>query len=190
MEKHGRQRLPGSDHAERHAHAVHARCPGLARDSSTSTTTDGRIFSSAAETCCPAPMPDTTVDQHNTVFRNPGATGGANGRWQALTAEAGLDASAGGATSRAGIRRSRWRWHESMRGDHIARAPGRNLDESQPWRQVTGWTSRWKEPRATATASARAFKVTTKKRIAVQPHDHQRGLRVIQLRTRAFRVGH
>jgi len=35
------------------------------------------------------PMPNTTVEQHNTVFRNLGA----NGRWAALTAEAGLDAS-------------------------------------------------------------------------------------------------
>jgi hypothetical protein len=34
-------------------------------------------------------MPNTTVEQHNTVFRNLGA----NGRWAALTAEAGLDAS-------------------------------------------------------------------------------------------------
>jgi enediyne biosynthesis protein E4 len=47
------------------------------------------------------PMPNTTVEQHNTVFRNLGAapgatgpaTGGADGRWEALTAEAGLDAS-------------------------------------------------------------------------------------------------
>jgi hypothetical protein len=39
------------------------------------------------------PMPNTTVEQHNTVFRNLGAAGGANGRWEALTAEAGLDAS-------------------------------------------------------------------------------------------------
>lgn len=39
------------------------------------------------------PMPNTTVEQHNTVFRNLGATAGADGRWQALTAEAGLDAS-------------------------------------------------------------------------------------------------
>jgi enediyne biosynthesis protein E4 len=38
-------------------------------------------------------MPNTTVEQHNTVFRNLGAVGGANGRWEALTAEAGLDAS-------------------------------------------------------------------------------------------------
>ena len=38
-------------------------------------------------------MPNTTVEQHNTVFRNLGAAGGANGRWEALTAEAGLDAS-------------------------------------------------------------------------------------------------
>jgi hypothetical protein len=35
------------------------------------------------------PMPGTTVEQHNTVFRNPGVSG----RWEALTAEAGLDAS-------------------------------------------------------------------------------------------------
>jgi hypothetical protein len=34
-------------------------------------------------------MPNTTVEQHNTVFRNLGS----NGRWEALTAEAGLDAS-------------------------------------------------------------------------------------------------
>ena len=39
------------------------------------------------------PMPNTTVEQHNTVFRNLAATGGANGRWEALTAEAGLDVS-------------------------------------------------------------------------------------------------
>jgi enediyne biosynthesis protein E4 len=39
------------------------------------------------------PMPNTTVEQHDTVFRNLGATGGADGRWEALTAEAGLDAS-------------------------------------------------------------------------------------------------
>jgi hypothetical protein len=38
-------------------------------------------------------MPNTTVEQHNTVFRNLGAAGGANGRWEALTDEAGLDAS-------------------------------------------------------------------------------------------------
>jgi enediyne biosynthesis protein E4 len=38
-------------------------------------------------------MPNTTVEQHNTVFRNLGAVGGVNGRWEALTAEAGLDAS-------------------------------------------------------------------------------------------------
>lgn len=35
------------------------------------------------------PLPGTTVDQNNTVFHNPGA----NGKWQAYTAEAGLDAS-------------------------------------------------------------------------------------------------
>jgi hypothetical protein len=35
------------------------------------------------------PLPGTIVDQHNTVFRNPGATG----KWQALTEEAGLGAS-------------------------------------------------------------------------------------------------
>ena len=35
------------------------------------------------------PLPGTTVEQHNTVFRNPGASG----HWEALTAEAGLDAS-------------------------------------------------------------------------------------------------
>ena len=35
------------------------------------------------------PMPTTVVDQWNTVFRNPGP----NGKWQALTEEAGLDAS-------------------------------------------------------------------------------------------------
>ncbi len=34
-------------------------------------------------------MPGTTVDQHNTVFRNLGASG----KWQALTEEAGFDAS-------------------------------------------------------------------------------------------------
>ena len=33
--------------------------------------------------------PGTDIEQYNTVFRNPGATG----QWQALTAEAGLDAS-------------------------------------------------------------------------------------------------
>ena len=38
-------------------------------------------------------MPNTTVEQHNTVFRNLGTAGGANGGWEALTAEAGLDAS-------------------------------------------------------------------------------------------------
>jgi hypothetical protein len=39
-------------------------------------------------------MPNTTVEQHNTVFRNLGPTSAApNGRWEALTAEAGLDAS-------------------------------------------------------------------------------------------------
>jgi len=36
------------------------------------------------------PMPNTTVEQHDTVFRSLGATGGKSG-WQALTAEAGLD---------------------------------------------------------------------------------------------------
>ncbi|MBI5083749.1 MAG: CRTAC1 family protein [Acidobacteria bacterium] len=36
------------------------------------------------------PMPGTTVEQHNTVFRNLGATG----KWEALTGEAGLDAAA------------------------------------------------------------------------------------------------
>jgi hypothetical protein len=35
------------------------------------------------------PLPGTVVEQHNTVFRNLGATG----HWEALTAEAGLDAS-------------------------------------------------------------------------------------------------
>jgi hypothetical protein len=35
------------------------------------------------------PLPGTTVEQHNTVFRNLGA----GGHWEALTAEAGLDAS-------------------------------------------------------------------------------------------------
>jgi len=35
------------------------------------------------------PLPGTTVEQYNTVFRNLGA----NGHWEALTAEAGLDAS-------------------------------------------------------------------------------------------------
>jgi hypothetical protein len=47
------------------------------------------------------PMPNTTVEQHNTVFRNLGAVSrmrpmdaaGADGRWEALTVEAGLDAS-------------------------------------------------------------------------------------------------
>jgi enediyne biosynthesis protein E4 len=34
------------------------------------------------------PMPGTVVEQHNSVFRN----GGAKGKWEALTAEAGLDA--------------------------------------------------------------------------------------------------
>jgi len=38
-------------------------------------------------------MPNTTVEQHNTVFRNLGAKAGVEGRWEALTAEAGLDAS-------------------------------------------------------------------------------------------------
>src|SRR6202034_2971625 len=41
-------------------------------------------------------MPNTTVEQHNTVFRNLGfgtAVKDANGGWEALTAEAGLDAS-------------------------------------------------------------------------------------------------
>jgi hypothetical protein len=38
-------------------------------------------------------MPNTTVEQHNSVFRNLGAAGGPNGGWEALTAEAGLDAS-------------------------------------------------------------------------------------------------
>jgi hypothetical protein len=38
-------------------------------------------------------MPNTTVEQHNTVFRNLGAKSGADGGWEALTAEAGLDAS-------------------------------------------------------------------------------------------------
>ena len=33
------------------------------------------------------PAPGITVDQHNSVFRNPGA----RGKWQALTAEAGFD---------------------------------------------------------------------------------------------------
>ena len=37
-------------------------------------------------------MPNTTVEQHNSVFRNLGAAGG-KGSWEALTAEAGLDAS-------------------------------------------------------------------------------------------------
>jgi hypothetical protein len=35
------------------------------------------------------PKPGTDIEQYNTVFRNPGATG----QWQALTAEAGLEAS-------------------------------------------------------------------------------------------------
>jgi hypothetical protein len=39
------------------------------------------------------PLPGTTVEQHNTVFRNLGAGAGASGRWEALTAEAGLDGS-------------------------------------------------------------------------------------------------
>ena len=39
------------------------------------------------------PLPGTVVEQHNTVFHNLGAAGGAAGHWQALTAEAGLDAS-------------------------------------------------------------------------------------------------
>ncbi len=34
------------------------------------------------------PLPGNVVEQHNTVFRNPGA----HGRWEALTAEAGLEA--------------------------------------------------------------------------------------------------
>jgi len=39
------------------------------------------------------PMPNTTVEQHNSVFRNLGASRRANGGWQASTEEAGLDAS-------------------------------------------------------------------------------------------------
>jgi hypothetical protein len=37
-------------------------------------------------------MPNTTVEQNNSVFHNLGAKGGADGRWEALTTEAGLDA--------------------------------------------------------------------------------------------------
>ncbi len=80
-------------------------------------------------------MPNTTVEQHNTVFRNLGATGGANGRWEALTAEAGLDASPAA--------RHRGLAFGDLDGDgridvsgHLARAPRRNLDESQPRRRA------------------------------------------------------
>ena len=39
------------------------------------------------------PLPGTTVEQHNTVFRNLGASGDAGVHWQALGGEAGLDSS-------------------------------------------------------------------------------------------------
>ena len=47
------------------------------------------LFVTRGHVRAPLAYPGITVEQHNTVFRNPGASG----KWQALTEEAGLDAS-------------------------------------------------------------------------------------------------
>ena len=73
VEKHGGERLSGSDHAERHAHADACTWPGLAR-ASYDFDNDGwkDLFVSRGDVLS-RPMPGTTVEQHNTVFRNLGA---------------------------------------------------------------------------------------------------------------------
>jgi hypothetical protein len=110
--------------------AVLVRWRASARDSSISTTTAGRTCSSRAATCSRA-MPGTVVDQHNTVFRNLGASG----KWQALTEEAGLTAAPPG--------RHRGCAFGDLDGDGrvdvVTTAldrSGRDLDEPQPGRRA------------------------------------------------------
>src|ERR1035438_243099 len=94
---------------------------------------------------------------------------------------------AGGAPSRPGVRRPGRGWQDRCR-DLGARAPGRNLDQSQPRRgALAGHRAggNQEQPRR----HRRADSGHHQERLAVQPHDHQRGLRLVELRAGAFRAG-
>jgi hypothetical protein len=101
-------------------------------------------------------LPGTIVDQHNTVFRNPGASG----KWQALTAEAGLEA--------ADIARNRGCAFGDLDGDGridvVATALGK---PAQIWMNRSEGSGHWLDIALEGTKSNRdgigaAIKVTTK----------------------------
>src|ERR1022692_853077 len=117
------------------------------------------------------PLPGTVVEQHNTVFRNLGASSGASGHWEARTA-----------VRRPGRRRP------DRCGNHGARQARRNLDESEP-RRGTLAGHRVGRNQEQPRRHRRQDSGYNEKRRPVQPHDHQRGLCVVELRAGAFRIG-
>jgi len=89
------------------------------------------------------------IEQPNTVFRNLGASG----QWQALTAEAGLDAAPqpGIEVWRLEILTETGAWMWSSRRSAKTRRFGRIEQKAQ----ATGWMLRWRAPRAIVTGLER-----------------------------------
>ena len=128
------------------------------------------------------PITGVTVEQHNTVFRNLGASG----KWQALTEEAGLDASPRRATAGCAFAD----FDGDGRVDVVATALGR---EAEIWMNRSEGAGHWLDIALEGTKSNRdGIGARGQSRDQggrpVQSHDHQRRLRIIQPRPGAFRT--
>ena len=160
------------------------RWPVSARRSSISTTTDGRICSSAADTWsrCPLPATDRRATQHRVPQpRRQREVGGADRR-------SGIQRVSACAPSRLRLRRP-GRRRPDRRGGHRdwARHAEIWMNRSRGVRPLAGYRSarNQEQPRR----HRRAHQASDQERHTVQPHDHQRWLRLIQLRPGAFRTG-
>ncbi len=128
------------------------------------------------------PKPGMPVDQYNTVFRNLGASG----KWQALTEEAGLNASPPARHRGCAFAD----FDGDGRVDVVATALGR---EAEIWMNRSEGAGHWLDIALEGTKSNRdgigaLVKVVTKRRRTVQSHDHQRRLRFLQPWTGPFRT--
>src|ERR1035438_8951505 len=182
MVEHGRPRVPGSDYAERNARAEHAH-GGLRRGVLRLRQRWMEGSFREPRRCAIA----TDAEHHGGAAQYRIPQSGRERTLGSVDRRGGVARLAAGAPPRLGVRRpGRRRPHRC--GDHGPRPPRRDLDESQP-RRGTFARHRAGRNQEQPRRHRRQDPGHDQKRHAVQPHDHERGLRVVQLWAGAFRIG-